>query len=238
MSDSNKYVSYFDDEEMQDAEAPIENKKVAKTQMQEKGGTYKMPLAKPRKTSNDDFSKPEPPAVHRKVIKDIKDMQDFSLEELSSLPYSNSRYSNKSLEKFDNVGQLYQKYQNDENFDYEVMGVQDLKQLMGEDFNENLLMESGSPEEDISILEAEFEKEPDNYEVLYKLIYMYKETNQKEKLRQMREHTFSLYPLGDDMWKDWIKDELADISPEDFDNKYSIIESHFNRSLRDFCCKF
>jgi hypothetical protein len=45
-----------------------------------------------------------------------------------------------------------------------------------------------------------------------------------------------LFPLSEEIWKDWIKDELSEIKQEDYQKKYEFIDIMFKRALKDFYC--
>jgi hypothetical protein len=219
-----KYTDYFDDEEIEEKKEDIfepvdnlshnisvkNNQKVQKTQTGIK---------------TDIFVKPDPPSVHRKLVKDVKDLQEMDLEELYSHPFSNSQFSKENrnfTEITDEELQAFQEYSNHEmevEFEEEDSFSKDLEYPL---------------KEQIKKLEDKYELDKENYDTLFKLIYLYKLNNEKIKLKNMREYTQNLFPLSDDMWLDWIKDELE--NAKDFDSRYSLIKSHFDKALNDFMC--
>lgn len=227
MENTKKYDSYFQEDIQKPNDEP--KKKEAKKE-------YKIPFSKPRSIQKEKQYE-EPPANTKNIIKDINDMKTLSLEELNQLPYSRNELkpwnsSNKNIENFDSLDQLYETYGND--LEYEVVDLQDLKNFMGEEFDDNMIIPS---EDQIESLEKEVQADPQNFNTLMKLIYAYKDTNKKDKLKQTREHTASLFPLSEEMWKDWIKDEMAEIKPDDITKKYEFIDIMFKRAIRDFYCK-
>jgi hypothetical protein len=251
---TDKYASYFEEEEpMAKSQSKIINKndKIKENKSSDITGNnntiakdtstynYKIPLAlaKPRKSSSEIFEKPNQPTVHRKIIKDVKDLQELDLEQLYSQPFSNAKYAgDKSIEHFESIDELLDNYDDEE---YEILGMNELQDYLGKKDKDPRLeeLERGPPDEQIAYLEKQFEEDKENYEILYKLIYLYRLHGHTEKLKQMREYTFNLFPLGEEMWKEWIADELKEISQEEFDKKYLLIQTHFERALKDFYCK-
>lgn len=248
-----KYASYFEEEQTtsnskskicnqkNEGQSSSNNKPITKSIVISKEFyNYKIPFSKPRKNSSENFEKPNQPSVHRKIIKDVQDLQELDLEQLYFQPYSNLKYagdkSDKSIEHFESIDDLLDKYDDEE---YEIVGMNEIQQYLGKTDKDPRLeqIERGSPDEQISYLEKQFEVEKENYEILYKLIYLYRTHGHKEKLKQMREYTFNLFPFGDDMWKEWINDELKEFSQDDFDKKYLLIQTHFERAIKDFYCK-
>jgi hypothetical protein len=240
MSESSKYSSYFDDEDDENNHGgdKQENKKYDSSA----NNNYKAPISKVSNRNDNkiytekikfEFNKPEPLDMHKKILKDVHDRKEnkYSLEELSSFPFSGN--NDFPVEKFSSLEELYQQYGDENDMEYEVVPMQDLKDLMGDKLNPLL---GNSYESYITSLEEEYSKDPENYEILNKLIFIYRETKNKEKLKQMREHTLSLFPLFEDMWKNWIDDDLADIPADDFDRKYQMITTHYLRALQDFQC--
>lgn len=120
--------------------------------------------------------------------------------------------------------------------EYEVIGYQDLNFLtQGEESTiENLPLD-----QQIVQLESQLQANPQDYDIMYKLIYLYRSSSDKEKLKSMREYTVSLYPISDDMWKEWINDELTEIKishGNSFNKRLEVI-SLFQKALKDFLCK-
>ena len=104
MSDiKDKYASYFNEDENNDVEM-INNDKLTKND------TY------------NNFMKPEPPSVRRKVIKDVQDLEEYDLEKLNSLPFSNPAFQNDNVEFYGSMEDLYENY-NDEEYDYELVDI-------------------------------------------------------------------------------------------------------------------
>lgn len=248
-----KYASYFEEEQttsnskskickqIYEGQSSSNNKSITKSiDSSKEAYNYKIPFSKPRKNSSEIFEKPNQPSVHRKIIKDVQDLQELDLEQLYSQPYSNLKYagdkSDKSIEHFESIDDLLDKYDDEE---YEIVGMNQIQQYLGKTEKDPMLdeIERGTPDEQISYLEKQFELEKENYEILYKLIYLYRTHGHKEKLKQMREYTLNLFPFGDDMWKEWINDELKEFSQDDFDKKYLLIQTHFERAIKDFYCK-
>jgi hypothetical protein len=234
------YESYFDEEETGATSitpGTTETPETADKQVtspEKKKEFYKAPFSKPRRSSNDNFERPEAPISSRKLIKDVYDLKEMNMEEMNHNNIENTTHTSKGVEKYESLDHLYQTY-DDENMEYEVVDLQDLQNFLGNEFKEELL--NMPVEEQIALLEKEFEEDPQNYNTLYKLIYMYRTNKQKDKLKQMREHTLNLFPLGEDMWKEWIEDELNELNVEDFEKKYEFIQTMFQRALKDFYCK-
>ncbi len=146
------------------------------------------------------------------------------------------------VEYYENMEDLM-KANTDENMEYDLVGLDELQDylagsLEGLDFNYDQ-MEIEDPEKEIETLEKEYKEDQLNYETLYKLIYLYRDTKKFDKLKELRDHTQKYFPISDDMWKDWIKDELIEINknhPNEFEYKVKLIDL-FERALRDFFCK-
>jgi len=230
MENSKKYDSYFQEEPSKSI-----NDSTKREKKKESNLDYKMPLAKPRKTQVDHFQKPESPNDKKKIIKDVNDLKSMDLEELSQLPYTRKELKNfnlgNNIENYDSLDQIYETYGTD--LDYEVVDMEELKNYIGADFDENMIIPS---EDQIATLEKEMQADPQNFNTLLKLIYVYKETNKKEKLQSIREHTASLFPLSEDLWKEWINDELSQIHQDDLTKKYEFIDLMFRRAISDFHC--
>jgi hypothetical protein len=123
-----------------------------------------------------------------------------------------------------------------------VVDIEDLKKYFGEDFNEKMLLDIQGENEplDLEDLENQFKEDPFNYDTLYKLISVYREKGMKDQLREIREYTIRYFPFSDEMWKEWIKDELAEIrnsANNSFDERYKLIEK-FKQAFSDFYCKY
>lgn len=146
------------------------------------------------------------------------------------------------VEYYENIDELM-KANSDENMEYDLVGLDELQEYLaggveGLDF-ELKDIEIEDPEKEIEKLEKNFNEDPLNYETLYKLIYLYRETKNAEKLKYFRNYTQMYFPISDDMWKEWIKDELIEINknnPDNFELKVQLIDL-FERALRDFYCK-
>jgi hypothetical protein len=162
----------------------------------------------------DKFVKPDPP---RKSVKETTDLEEMDLEELYSRPFSNSQLKQKISHLSEEALQEY--------------SIQEMDYEENEDVSQDIDMNHT-----IRNLEKKFESDKENYDTLFKLIYLYKLNNEKTKLKTMREYTQNLFPLSDDMWIVWIKDELE--NAKDFDSKYALIKSHFEKALSDFMCNF
>lgn len=213
-----KYSNYFDDEE----NTPAVMNEMKDFQSHESVDDLQ---SKPRNKKNSDFMKPDPPSVSRKIVKDVRELEEMQLEELYSQPFTNSKlspidHSNLNYEEIEE--EIYKKYPG--------MDVE----LYDEEYIDNA--SELTIEEKIKILENKFEENKHNFDTLHKLIYLYKLKKDSGKLKWMREYTHNLFPLTDTMWKEWIQDEL--LNAKDFDSKYSIIHSHIDKSLTDFHCKF
>jgi len=147
------------------------------------------------------------------------------------------------VEYYESLGDLINE-NNDENMEYDLIGLDELQEYLAGgvegfdlDFKEK---ETEDPEKEIEKLEKNFNEDPLDYETLYKLIYLYRETKNVEKLKYFRNYTQMYFPISDDMWKEWIKDELIDINknkPDNFELKIQLIDL-FERALRDFYCKY
>ena len=232
MENSNKYDSYFNEEPSK----PIEEKNKNEVKKKQPNKEFQMPISINRNNVKDRKIEQQP-QPQGKIIKDKNDSKTMNLDELSKLPYSRSelkasKNDPNNVEHFDSIEHLYETYGNE--IEYEMVDLQDLKKFMGAEFDENLIVPS---EEQIEKLEKEMQEDPQNFNTLLKLIYVYRETKHKEKLKQIREHTAALFPLSEEIWKDWIKDELAEIKQDDFQKKYEFIDLMFKRALKDFYCK-
>lgn len=177
----------------------------------------------PHKIKKADFNMPIPKTKTKNINQNNKNNSHttesgFKLDDQMQVDYYGS------LEQLDQ--------EQDDEYEYQIVDIKDLKNfIQTEDMGPNL-----SPEEEIAALEKEFEISPDDYNVLFKLIYLYRMNKEKEKLKNMRNHTISMYPISDDMWKEWIDDEISEINSNDFEAKYNIIKI-FKRAFEDFYCK-
>jgi len=215
-----------------------ENKKSPKTNKMEsspkssdsnpKNSEYKIPFPKNKlKKENESSNSPK-----EKIEKNIVVESNAVDQELSD-----------PIEYYENLEDLIKANNDDENMEYDLVGMDELQNyLVGgiEDFDfdyKKMMIEE--PAKEIEKFEKDFAQDPLNYETLYKLIYLYRETKNQEKLKYFRNYTQMYFPISDDMWKDWIKDELIDINknnPDNFDLKVQLIDI-FERALRDFYCK-
>jgi hypothetical protein len=119
-----------------------------------------------------------------------------SIDQVEQLP--------EQVEQFGSLEELNAKYG-----DYEYQTVD--MEIMNVLANENMLVDE--PEEmDQKLLEENYIEDPFDYNTLYKLIYIYRETGQTEKLEEMRNHTSNYFPLADHMWIEWIKDKKKAIT--------------------------
>ncbi len=214
-----QYENYFDDEGEE-----IESKETPQTKKAKKD---KSNLTK-NKSKKEDFIRPDPPSVHRKLVKNVQELQEMDLEQLYAQPYTNSQLveegADENMEYYDSLEDLYKKY-GEEGMDLELLDFENMPGRMSEPI-----------EAQISLLEGKFEEDKENYDTLFKLIYLYRMTKETSKLKKMREYTQQLFPLSDDMWKEWIKDELEE--KKDFVERYDLIKSHFEKALDDFHCNY
>ena len=134
-----------------------------------------------------------------------------------------------TIEYFENMEELIDA-NNEDDMEYELLDFNDLKNYinsdddaLGYDYNLNGV-QTESLETQIENLENSFKEDPQNYETLYKLIYLYKETKNKEKLKFYRNYTQGYFPISDDMWKEWIKDELIEKNNRDNKNPNDFLE--------------
>lgn len=150
--------------------------------------------------------------------------------------------SEQDIEYYKNFEDLMEANE-DEEMEYELMDLSELQKYIqgtGEEaLDLNFKPISIDPQKEIENLENSHKEDPLNYENLYKLIYLYRDTKNYEKLKYFRTYTQMYFPLSDDMWKEWIKDELIDINknnPDNFELRLQIIDL-FEKALRDFYCK-
>ena len=83
-------------------------------------------------------------------------------------------------------------------------------------------------------LESQFEKDPENYDVLIKLIILY-EKKKNEKLDSTRTYMRRLYPLPEFIWLSWVKSLAKQTSRKDTEGLKRIIDL-IRQSFDDFLC--
>jgi hypothetical protein len=188
----------------------MENSKNSKKQ------EYKMPIA-PRKASKE--SSPQ-----KRMIIDTHDMKQMQTEDEETSQH-------RGIQHYNNVDELYKEF--GENSDYEMVDLQEIQNMIGGELNNQLFLPS---EEEITELEKTFSENSRDLMTVYKLIYCYKAINEKYKLKNMREHAITHFPLSEEMWMDWIKEEIALIKCEEIEKKYAMIDKMFKKALKDFPC--
>jgi len=221
-------------------EKSSQNQKQANSESSPKSGSdsssknseYKIPFPK-NKTKKENGSN-----NNSNAAVDIKTKITSSNIKINNNP---EKTSDEQVEYYENLDELM-KSNSDENMEYDLIGLDELQEYLtggveGLDLDYKD-METEEPEKEIEKLEKDYNEEPLNYETLYKLIYLYRETKNDEKLKYFRNYTQMYFPISDDMWKEWLKDELIDINknnPDNFELKIELIDL-FERALRDFNC--
>jgi hypothetical protein len=223
---SDKYANYFDDDKMEVEETP----KVIKASPNKKEDCFQTPLPK---------SKSRTPNKNENIATSVNTMRECIIQE---------HFNPHEVEKYNSMHE-FQEAHNDDEYEYEMVDLNELKNhILSESKLNTIKM---SPEEEVDFLEKELAKNQSDYNVLYKLIVICRENKFTEKMKHYRNITQLLYPLSDDMWKEWINDEYSEIllkynnneniSQEDrvklFEEKYSILIPLFKRALDDFYCK-
>ena len=156
-----------------------------------------------------------------------------------------------TIEYFENMEELMDA-NNEDDMEYQLLDFNDLKNYINSDeealeYDYDLNgVHTESIETQNENLENLFKEDPQNYETLYKLIYLYKESKNKEKLKFYRNYTQAYFPISDDMWKEWINDELIEININDKNDQNTknpniflqklIIIDLYEKALRDFYC--
>jgi hypothetical protein len=235
MDKSNKYSSYFDEVEQNNTSnliskvPPNKLSPISKISSPSTSEVYKVPKSI-TKSDQKDFAKPNPPSSSKKLTKDVTDVQESDLGQLYSQYFEN-------VQSFESLNELNENLEEDEDMEYELVDVNDLEKLMAHPFSKNIQIETKPVNKQIEELESQFEEDKQNYEIMSKLIKLYKKSKNSEKIEQMREYTNSLYPLGEDLWNDWLNDKIFEKSNCDFEQMYNLISTYFDRAINDFYCK-
>ncbi|XP_070573008.1 squamous cell carcinoma antigen recognized by T-cells 3-like [Ptychodera flava] len=90
--------------------------------------------------------------------------------------------------------------------------------------------DDGGNEEAITALEGQVSANPFQYDLHVQLIKLLRKEGELDRLRQARERMHQLFPMNEDLWLEWLKDEIG-VSSED---RRENIMSLFERAANDY----